>query len=108
MTLGAQEHFENQVPLGRTLQALLLNVIEKDLLLFSHSNDVKRRILRKTWHSNIPAGGVRRPRGDSGTHASGVLASKIICTPEACVPHARGVRTGQSGLNPKRRVLPRR
>jgi hypothetical protein len=34
--LGAQKHVENQVPLGRSLKALPLNVLKKYLLLFGH------------------------------------------------------------------------
>lgn len=36
MLFRAQEHVENQVALGRALEPLLLNMFEKNFLLFSH------------------------------------------------------------------------
>jgi hypothetical protein len=50
MPFGAQEDLKNQVALRSPLQALLLNVSEKDFLLFSHVCDSQRE---SRLHSNI-------------------------------------------------------
>jgi hypothetical protein len=43
--LSAQKHVQNQIPLGRSLQPLFLDVLKKDFLFFGHRCAVGAKVL---------------------------------------------------------------